>query len=315
MRIARRKGREIDRAAAPGSVRAATSGPFLPRPGFKIFIYAFCAPTAPFRRTRATPSDAPQAARRAVRASATGRRTAAGGFSGNGTLFTDTQHYTQRIRASRHPPAILPCPPPPAGRKPHWPPDEPAGKPGSEGNKIFLHISCSYVAFCLPLPPEHYLSRQESYRPPPPLYPLPLPTPHGTRQPPPAQPTRLRASPSGHTSASKRAQACLTAGKGLRARGRRCARRPSHGKADGKEGYSIQEQLVRTGATRTCLSRGVVLQDLDEKGTPPGRQAPAERTDGDATWGRHRSRRGRNGNARRPTPLAAPAAGIGAHVP
>ena len=103
MRIARRKGREIDRAAASGSVRAATSGPFLPRPGFKIFIYAFCAPTALFRRTRATPSNAPQAARRAVRASATGRRTAAGGFSGNGTLFADTQHYTQRIRASRHP--------------------------------------------------------------------------------------------------------------------------------------------------------------------------------------------------------------------
>ena len=111
-----------------------------------------------------------------------------------------------------------------------------------------MHISCSYVAFCLPLPPEHYLSRQESYRPPPPTLSLPLPTPHGTRQPPPAQPTRLRASPPGHTSASKRAQACRPAGKGLRARGRRCARRPSHGKADGKEGYSIQGKGVRMEA-------------------------------------------------------------------
>ena len=142
MRIARRKGREIDRAAAPGSVRAATSGPFLPRPGFKIFIYAFCAPTALFRRTRATPSNAPQAARRAVRASATGRRTAAGGFSGNGTLFTDTQHYTQRIRASRHPlPSSLARPRlrggSPIGRR-----TSPPGSPGAGETKF----SCTLVA-------------------------------------------------------------------------------------------------------------------------------------------------------------------------
>ena len=92
------------------------------------------------------------------------------------------------------------------------------------------------------------LSRQESYRPPPPtLSPPTSLTPRNTAAAP-AQPTRLRASPPGHTSASKRAQACLTAGKGLRARGRRCARRPSHGKADGKEGYSIQGKGVRMEA-------------------------------------------------------------------
>ena len=55
-----------------------------------------------------------------------------------------------------------------------------------------------------------------------------FPHPHGTRQPPRhSRHASARPRP-GTPSASKRAQACLTAGKGLRARGRRCARRPSH---------------------------------------------------------------------------------------
>ena len=142
MRIARRKGREIDRAAAPGSVRAATSGPFLPRPGFKIFIYAFCAPTAPFRRTRATPSNAPQAARRAVRTPTAGRQPPAGHFPCIGALPSDIQHDTHPSPASLHPPSsflsrhrtqgVLPL-----GRR-----TSPPGSPGAGGTKF----SCTLVA-------------------------------------------------------------------------------------------------------------------------------------------------------------------------
>ena len=258
MRIARRKGREIDRAAAPGSVRAATSGPFLPRPGFKIFIYAFCAPTALFRRTRATPSNAPQAARRAVRASATGRRTAAGGFSGNGTLFADTQHYTQRIRASRHPlPSSLARPRlrggSPIGRR-----TSPPGSPGARETKF----SCTLVAhmwhfayLCRRNTTSlgkraiaHYLSRQESYRPPPPLYPLPLPSPHGTRQPPrhsrhaSARPRPGTPPPaSGHRRAATQAKACGRGGEGAPA-GRHTGRRTGRKVIAFRNNWLEQEQ-------------------------------------------------------------------------
>ena len=102
MRIARPGGNEVDRMAVPDG-GAATSESRLHRPAFKIFIYAFCALDTIACRTRAPPPCAPQAARRAVRTPAAGRQPPAGGFSGNGTLFADTQHYTQRIRASRHP--------------------------------------------------------------------------------------------------------------------------------------------------------------------------------------------------------------------
>ena len=75
------------------------------------------------------------------------------------------------------------------------------------------------------------LSRQESYRPPPPLYPLPLPTPHGTRQPPrhsrhaSARPRPGTPPPaSGHRRATPQAKACGRGGEGAPA-GRHTGRR------------------------------------------------------------------------------------------
>ena len=297
MRIARRQGREIDRAAAPGSVRAATSGPFLPRPGFKIFIYAFCALDTIACRTRAPPPCAPQAARRAVRTPAAGRQPPAGPFPCRGAFPSDIQHDTHPSPASLHPPSsflsrhrtqgVLPL-----GRR-----TSPPGSPGAG-------ISCSYVAFCLPLPPEHYLSRQESYRPPPPLYPLSLPTPHGTRQPPrhsrhaSARPRPGTPPPaSGHRRASPLAKVCGRGGEGApagRHTGRRTGRKviafrerglgwrrkarcgmPPRGKGEPRKGRPDRDKQKEGQPGLLLFVRGRArLHALVPKGRRPPRSAP-----------------------------------------
>ena len=170
-------------------------------------------------------------------------------------IFPASGHYRQTYSMIRIPPRP-PCIPPssflsrhrtqgvlPLGRR-----TSPPGSPGAGGNKIFLHISCSYVAFCLPLPPEHYLSRQESYRPPPPLYPLPLPTPHGTRQPPrhsrhaSARPRPGTPPPaSGHRRASPLAKVCGRGGEGAPA-GRHTERRTGRKVIAFRNNWLEQEQ-------------------------------------------------------------------------
>ena len=304
MRIARRKGREIDRAAAPGSVRATTSGPFLPRPGFKIFIYAFCAPTAPFRRTRATPSDAPQAARRAVRASATGRRTAAGGFSGNGTLFSDTQRYTQRIRASRHPPPSSLARPRLRGGSPIGRRTSPPGSPGARETKF----SCTLVAHMWHFA---YLCRRNTTSLGkraiallPPLYPshFPHPTEHGSH---PRHSRHASARPrpgtpppaSGHRRAATQAKACGRGGEGApagRHTGRRTGRKviafrerglgwrrkarcgmPPRGKGEPRKGRPDRDKQKEGQPGLLLFIRGRArLHALVPKGRRPPRSAP-----------------------------------------
>ena len=92
------------------------------------------------------------------------------------------------------------------------------------------------------------LSRQESYRPPPPLYPLPLPTPHGTRQPPrhsrhaSARPRPGTPPPaSGHRRAATQAKACGRGGEGAPA-GRHTGRRTGRKVIAFRNNWLEQEQ-------------------------------------------------------------------------
>ena len=167
-----------------------------------------------------------------------------------------------------------------------------------------MHISCSYVAFCLPLPPEHYLSRQESYRPPPPLYPLPLPTPHGTRQPPrhsrhaSARPRPGTPPPaSGHRRAAPQAKACGRGGEGApagRHTGRRTGRKviafrerglgwrrkarcgmPPRGKGEPRKGRPDRDKQKEGQPGLLLFIRGRArLHALVPKGRRPPRSAP-----------------------------------------